>query len=541
MGFSFRKTFRFGPLKLNLSTRGLGMSAGVRGARVSVGPRGTYVTIGRGGFVYRQRLTSNRSRSLASKTTTSPWGSGNVVPTPVPATVACESGNLWSASAEQLSASSPDAALQDIINRRQRFDWFTLYAVAAVVTWGAAGIATLVGLSAAGPQLSVVHFLLVAFVVGLSVGLLVLGIVVFAWSTERRTARLLYDVDDERLLLRMNQCNTVGLALSQTGRLWHIYHAIGTDDWKRNAGASTLIRRTVIQCVTGMLPHIETNIEVWGILVGPQRLLFLPDRLLVSEGKAMAAVPYENLIVEVSQKRFIEEDVRPPDAPVLDWTWRYVNRSGGPDMRFNNNIQLPVMGYGELALSSFGGLRVVLQTSNCDAASRAAQALAGLKQGPIDSSETFPAVPAASQYQVSQHPLPPGSAIPTPILNPSRVSGTPIGTSHSLLRDAAVLLRYIAVADRRISDDEVAEVSRFLASLVPGDPTAVSSVMGDFRKMESSDLNAAETARRLRDAHPDALRWILGCAARIAAADGRVTPKESERMEVLKRLAEGRL
>ena len=63
MGLYLRKSFSFGPLRLNLSKSGLGLSAGVKGARVGIGPRGTYVHGGRHGLYYRKHLSSRKSRS----------------------------------------------------------------------------------------------------------------------------------------------------------------------------------------------------------------------------------------------------------------------------------------------------------------------------------------------------------------------------------------------------------------------------------------------------------------------------------------------
>lgn len=60
MGWFFRKSIKFGPLRFNLSKSGVGVSAGVKGARVSVGPRGTYLNVGRGGLYYRQKLGSHQ-------------------------------------------------------------------------------------------------------------------------------------------------------------------------------------------------------------------------------------------------------------------------------------------------------------------------------------------------------------------------------------------------------------------------------------------------------------------------------------------------
>jgi hypothetical protein len=54
MGFYFRMAFRVGPLRLNLSRCGLGVSAGVTGARVGIDATGReYVHAGRRGLYYR--------------------------------------------------------------------------------------------------------------------------------------------------------------------------------------------------------------------------------------------------------------------------------------------------------------------------------------------------------------------------------------------------------------------------------------------------------------------------------------------------------
>src|ERR1039457_5765451 len=61
MGFFFRKSARFGPLRLNFSKSGVGASVGVKGARLTMTPRGTtYITDGTHGVYYRETL-SNRS------------------------------------------------------------------------------------------------------------------------------------------------------------------------------------------------------------------------------------------------------------------------------------------------------------------------------------------------------------------------------------------------------------------------------------------------------------------------------------------------
>lgn len=56
MGFFLRKSINLGPIRLNLSKSGLGVSTGVKGLRVSTGPAGNRIHIGRGGLYFRSKL-----------------------------------------------------------------------------------------------------------------------------------------------------------------------------------------------------------------------------------------------------------------------------------------------------------------------------------------------------------------------------------------------------------------------------------------------------------------------------------------------------
>jgi hypothetical protein len=57
MAWFLRKSLRLGPLRLNLSKRGLGASVGVTGARLGVDATGKpYAAGGRYGFYFRKRL-----------------------------------------------------------------------------------------------------------------------------------------------------------------------------------------------------------------------------------------------------------------------------------------------------------------------------------------------------------------------------------------------------------------------------------------------------------------------------------------------------
>jgi hypothetical protein len=58
MGWYLRKSFGFGPLRLNLSKSGIGASVGVKGLRLSTGPKGRQLNAGREGLYYRKSLNA---------------------------------------------------------------------------------------------------------------------------------------------------------------------------------------------------------------------------------------------------------------------------------------------------------------------------------------------------------------------------------------------------------------------------------------------------------------------------------------------------
>jgi hypothetical protein len=93
----------------------------------------------------------------------------------------------------------------------------------------------------------------------------------------------------------------------------------------------------------------------------------------------VGAVGYKELRVAVSQTRFIE-DSAPRDAQVVDHTWRYVNKKGGPDRRFANNPQLPVCLYDKIHFGSSSGLNEIIQVSRCGVGAALEQSVRHLAQ-----------------------------------------------------------------------------------------------------------------------------------------------------------------
>ena len=60
-----RRSIRVGPLRLNLSKRGVGASVGVKGLRAGVDASGKpYVAGGRGGIYFRERIRTRETEPV---------------------------------------------------------------------------------------------------------------------------------------------------------------------------------------------------------------------------------------------------------------------------------------------------------------------------------------------------------------------------------------------------------------------------------------------------------------------------------------------
>jgi len=254
-----------------------------------------------------------------------------------------------------------------------------------------------------------------------AIGLFGTGIAVHKKNTEKRTTRLFYELDDGQQQ-RFNIVQEAVGHLSQCHRLWRIHAESETSDWKRNAGASSLVRRAPVSAGRSNPPRVEANVPISSLSLGSVHLFFLPDVILYLEHGTFGSIAYDDLCVDPSSTRFIESDGVPADSTVVDRTWRYVNKNGGPDRRFNNNVEIPVVRYGVLVLTSSKGLNIHLNTSNADRSQAFANCWQALQPGRSKS----------SGERVRSDPPPPKTQVASDVVSQARKM---LGVSASASRE----------------------------------------------------------------------------------------------------------
>jgi hypothetical protein len=347
MGWYLRKSFGFGPLRLNLSKSGVGYSVGVRGARIGANSRGTYIRMGRGGIYYQKYLQTN---SAGQRTE----------PVPIqPQFTEPELANvIQTASASSLQDSTATELLQEITFHHRKARIAPVVIVVAVVA---------VGIS-----------MLAALPVWTDIAFVIAGAVAHAIATradyKRKVIHLDYALEPEAARAYVALLQGIE-QLRALGGLWRISSGEVNANTKYNAGAGYSIKRKRIGTKLEPPNFISTDAAVFMLNTGPQRLYFLPDRILVYEGDKIGAVQYSSLTLTVQPSTFVESETVPPDTEIIGRTWRYTNKSGGPDRRFSNNPQIPLVRYAGIGMQSSGGLNYLIQASNLQKANSFAQAV----------------------------------------------------------------------------------------------------------------------------------------------------------------------
>ena len=349
MGLYLRRSVRVGPLRFNLSGSGIGVSCGIPGFRIGTGPRGNYIHAGRGGIYYRKTFGAG---SQPSSEVIQPSQLPDYQPALVDATIG-ELQPVDTGTSAAMQDSSSQSLLDELNQKHQRLRLWPMVLLSGIA---ALGVAKLLGL----PD----------FAIGLVACIATVGVIFTAYrDTLRKTTVLMYDLDDNWLGAFANLDAAFDQA-SATQCVWHLKAKADVLDRKYHAGASSVLDAEKTRLFKSAPPGLKTNILPLAAPLDRKTLYFFPDRILILDAVGFGAVSYQNLHLNLETSGFVTGEVAAPsDAHILSYTWRYVNkRGGGPDRRFNNNPQLPVIETGDLALSCDSGFSGILKFSNVAAA-----------------------------------------------------------------------------------------------------------------------------------------------------------------------------
>ena len=340
MGLRFRKSINLGGgFKINLSKSGVGYSWGTKGfryTRKSTGGSRTTASIYGTGLSWVSETGKKKKRSSSTNSGTYNQPSQPTQHTPTAQTYDTQTIE------NSVATNIVSEGLEDMLALATK----TL----STYKWIMRGFWTTLILGCLNPLFWVV-----------AVGLLIYSFV----YKNNNAIDLEYTIDDE-LRTEIDERMSPFKRISNCSKVWRIIESSKVVDKKYSSGASSLIKRNSCTTSTKAPFPFRTNEQIVSFKDGKENLLFLPDKLFIMQGSKIGALNYDDISFKVSGTRFIETESVPRDAKVVDYTWEYVNKSGGPDKRFQNNRKLPICYYGELRMQSENGLNTLIMFSSVD-------------------------------------------------------------------------------------------------------------------------------------------------------------------------------
>jgi hypothetical protein len=372
MGWSFHRSLNLGGLRLNFSKSGIGASVGMRGLRYGISPNGRrYVRCGMDGIYYQETLGGGtRTRSL-------PGGR----PQPrTPSYRPTQSANgptqaIQSAAAATIVDSTSADLLKEIHRRLNTPRWHL---------WALTPGSAVFVLGAALQLLPCVIFGIVLALVGAVAG--------YTFYRMKSTAEIHYNLD-AAYAQKYSELVSGFVQLGKSQRLWQIETTAAVQNSKYHGGAVAVQTRKRVSASIGAPPFLKVNLKIPTLVCAKLSLYFLPDVVLVVQGRSVGSVSYYHLSFGSRATSFIEDEAPPSDAQQVGTTWRFVNKSGGPDRRFANNRQLPILQYAELKFQSGSGLNEQIQASNVLCAQAFVQGISVMMWAARNSSGVKPATP----------------------------------------------------------------------------------------------------------------------------------------------------
>ena len=83
---------------------------------------------------------------------------------------------------------------------------------------------------------------------------------------------------------------------------------------------------------------------------GKNSYILYPAFLVFSSKNSLIIVPYKEIELNVNYSSFKEEDFRPKDSKIDDYTYRFVRNDGGPDGHYKDNFKIPRYKYFQIKI-----------------------------------------------------------------------------------------------------------------------------------------------------------------------------------------------
>ena len=199
-----------------------------------------------------------------------------------------------------------------------------------------------------------------------------LVLLLYATQKAKMSIHLSYKAKlDEETSARFSEVREALEGLASSGRIWRLADSAR---FPKAGEVAPSPEREPARAGLLPTPGIKADVPLWGIEAGDESIFFFPEGALTYIDDRYDPLPYKSLKVAFSSGRFFEEEDLPDDATVVERTWRFSRPDGSPDPRYKkDNVEIPVVLYGLLEISTPSLPKVLLEVSDRLAAARFAR------------------------------------------------------------------------------------------------------------------------------------------------------------------------
>ena len=369
MAWSYRRRIKIIPgVHLNLSKSGISASIGVKGASVTLGKKGTYLNSSIPGLgVYnRQKLSGNNDHSAneISDYNHQPEISPDYLP-------GLMGDNIFSADPQEITSQDMQGVKETILTaHEQRLD----------LEKDLQNVKKSIDKSKKNLTLS--YIFLYGFIIR-SISKKIKKDIFnqkeafnqIQEQIENSSVKLDFVFEDD-LLRGYNSVIESFKRVCTCDKVWDVTSAYDQDRIITRSAASTVVNKKEVHVDMKEIPDIKANFNPLYFQNGNGAdIYFYPNFVIVYSSKTkFAIVGLNELQFKFTPVRFVQTGTVPRDSKIIDSTWAKVNKNGTPDKRFKDNCQIPIVRYGNIALSTSTGLNEEYEFSNYEFAEAFANA-----------------------------------------------------------------------------------------------------------------------------------------------------------------------
>ncbi len=225
--------------------------------------------------------------------------------------------------------------------------------------------------------LSIILLLILANPIFFIIGIITLGIYLI-YRNSKMLITVEYDFDDENKKF-YETINNFFNTIATSKRLWLIETEYKNYDVKNNAGVDSCVERLPISIKEKIPYYLKTNIKCNCLSIKGKEFYFLPNKVLVHDKKRTIGLNFQELSFDFNETFFVEQQGAPSDSEVVEYTYQYVNKKGGPDRRYKYNPQFPRCLYGTIDIKNHDGLNLSILVSSKSKTMQAKQIYESLK------------------------------------------------------------------------------------------------------------------------------------------------------------------